>query len=571
MNGRFRSHVDFNNKYETHTHEQNKRYRKEDRTSLQRDNYENDSACTTAVDDLPSESSRLNMDNDFRKRLRKTLYCGDLEPEDASLALTDLSVEYFQGLAPHKLGYVDLQSASTITSHDTVSTSSVAMGMIYAKRLQRKRPDYVQKMSSSDLFLISMMMASKYLYDEGVEEEVFNDEWAENADVEKEEMNRMERDFLDALDWELFIKKNEFDHTMLSIERSIALREGLKRGWFSYTDLCILWDDPRLEFWVTDIGLEWLKVALVSSAAYFAAAMTMVGSTVLVTNASLMLASPGVLPVLLPGLQPMGLPQSSPLSQLYGLPSLPALEFPADAFPGGSAGYQQNETADAAKAEELGPEPTNPDVSSVPGKTVVETIMSQLMAVLTLKSHLVQFVSAVADNYTSARSRSTTSKWHDTGLDCTSETGTVFTSDPDMASTADACSRWLEMKKSYGSSAAAGPQETCHCCGEMLAGRDRDGFRSLQFMFPGACSRPLATGHCVDVGTSIGQNPANRINGERGPGHQGQREGQGQLRSGPSRSGGCREKVPGVRGVHHSFPDITIGFTTSMLPPVYAT
>nr|KAG5702405.1 hypothetical protein BaRGS_027492 [Batillaria attramentaria] len=344
------------------------------------------------------------------------------------------------------------------------------------------------------------MMASKYLYDEGVEEEVFNDEWAENADVEKEEMNRMERDFLDALDWELFIKKNEFDHTMLSIERSIALREGLKRGWFSYTDLCILWDDPRLEFWVTDIGLEWLKVALVSSAAYFAAAMTMVGSTVLVTNASLMLASPGVLPVLLPGLQPMGLPQSSPLSQLYGLPSLPALEFPADAFPGGSAGYQQNETADAAKAEELGPEPTNPDVSSVPGKTVVETIMSQLMAVLTLKSHLVQFVSAVADNYTSARSRSTTSKWHDTGLDCTSETGTVFTSDPDMASTADACSRWLEMKKSYGSSAAAGPQETCHCCGEMLAGRDRDGFRSLQFMFPGACSRPLATGHCVDVG-----------------------------------------------------------------------
>lgn len=43
------------------------------------------------------------------------------------------------------------------------------------------------------------MMASKYLYDEGVDEEVFNDEWAENAGLEKEEVNNMELDFLNAL------------------------------------------------------------------------------------------------------------------------------------------------------------------------------------------------------------------------------------------------------------------------------------------------------------------------------------------------------------------------------------
>ena len=42
-------------------------------------------------------------------------------------------------------------------------------------------------------------MASKYLYDEGVDEEVFNDEWAENAGLEKEEVNKMELDFLDAM------------------------------------------------------------------------------------------------------------------------------------------------------------------------------------------------------------------------------------------------------------------------------------------------------------------------------------------------------------------------------------
>ena len=43
------------------------------------------------------------------------------------------------------------------------------------------------------------MMASKYLYDEGVDEEVFNDEWAENVGMDKEEINSMELDFLDAM------------------------------------------------------------------------------------------------------------------------------------------------------------------------------------------------------------------------------------------------------------------------------------------------------------------------------------------------------------------------------------
>ena len=43
------------------------------------------------------------------------------------------------------------------------------------------------------------MVASKYLYDEGVDEEVFNDEWAESAKIEVDEINEMERDFLAAI------------------------------------------------------------------------------------------------------------------------------------------------------------------------------------------------------------------------------------------------------------------------------------------------------------------------------------------------------------------------------------
>lgn len=45
----------------------------------------------------------------------------------------------------------------TFNSQETVSPTSVAMSMMYAKRLQRKRPDYIKKVSSSDLFIISMV------------------------------------------------------------------------------------------------------------------------------------------------------------------------------------------------------------------------------------------------------------------------------------------------------------------------------------------------------------------------------------------------------------------------------
>ena len=43
------------------------------------------------------------------------------------------------------------------------------------------------------------MVASKYLYDEGVDEEVFNDEWADSAKMDTEEVNQIEMNFLSAI------------------------------------------------------------------------------------------------------------------------------------------------------------------------------------------------------------------------------------------------------------------------------------------------------------------------------------------------------------------------------------
>ena len=43
------------------------------------------------------------------------------------------------------------------------------------------------------------MVASKFLHDEGEADEVFNDEWAASAGISVKEINRFEREFLQAI------------------------------------------------------------------------------------------------------------------------------------------------------------------------------------------------------------------------------------------------------------------------------------------------------------------------------------------------------------------------------------
>jgi len=43
------------------------------------------------------------------------------------------------------------------------------------------------------------MIASKFLNDEGGEDEVFNDEWANCAKIDLVQLNQLERDFLTAI------------------------------------------------------------------------------------------------------------------------------------------------------------------------------------------------------------------------------------------------------------------------------------------------------------------------------------------------------------------------------------
>ncbi|KAG8125273.1 hypothetical protein E2320_020492, partial [Naja naja] len=108
-------------------------------------------------------------------RVRKRLYYGwdkDSALDNLSSPVADIAVELLQKAAPSPIRRLQKKYGGLYFSllHD--------VGLSLYRRLRHRNPEYLQQISSSDLFLISMMVASKYLYDEGEEEEVFNDEWA---------------------------------------------------------------------------------------------------------------------------------------------------------------------------------------------------------------------------------------------------------------------------------------------------------------------------------------------------------------------------------------------------------
>ncbi|XP_011604398.2 protein CNPPD1 [Takifugu rubripes] len=179
----------------------------------------------------------------LRERMRKRLYYGldtDVTLDSLSCPVTDIAIEIFQKSAPSPIRKLHKTYAAHVSREACISPCAMMLALVYIERLRHRNPEYLQKISSSDLFLISMMVASKYLYDEGEEEEVFNDEWGAAGKLDVKTVNNLEMSFLNAIEWSLFTDPNDLLDLLSQLEASIAERQGMKRGWFTYTDLCVL-------------------------------------------------------------------------------------------------------------------------------------------------------------------------------------------------------------------------------------------------------------------------------------------------------------------------------------------
>ncbi|XP_061152859.1 protein CNPPD1 [Syngnathus typhle] len=225
------------------------------------------------------------------ERVRKRLYYG-LDRDVTSLEVlsspvTDIAVELFQKSAPSPIRKLHKNYAVHVSREACISPCAMMLALVYIERLRNRNPEYLQKIASSDLFLISMMVASKYLYDEGEEEEVFNDEWGAAGKLAVETVNKLEMNFLKAIDWSLFTGSKEFLDALSQLESRIAVHQGMLRGWFTYTDLCVLLEQSAWSQTLGAIYQHFIKVSCMLGFLYLTSVAGLIATSTVLHQLSL--------------------------------------------------------------------------------------------------------------------------------------------------------------------------------------------------------------------------------------------------------------------------------------------
>merc|ERR1711881_539893 len=217
-------------------------------------------------------------------RYTRSLYYGALPATDRpSLPLTRLAVDQFTSTGldalGQKLGRLDMARAADISRQACAGPNSLVLALLYLERLRRRNPDYLTTVSSADLFLVSLMVASKFLHDDGEEDEVFNDEWASSGGIDTKELNRLEVKFLAAMDWRIFVDDAEFQTTLCRLEADIAMREVTARdGDATYSDLTVLGSGEQAAHMLSLLAQAAIKVTAVCLTTYAAGILTLLGT-----------------------------------------------------------------------------------------------------------------------------------------------------------------------------------------------------------------------------------------------------------------------------------------------------
>lgn len=217
---------------------------------------------------------------------------GCLDAERPSVWLNDLAFDTFRDLSPSgktAKGALHYGDIAAVERHVEISSCALILGLLYAERLHRvydcKTPDTFSQseetgcafdrsghaacgssasppgdcngtkipadseindpnhLSSSDLFLMSVLLANKYLYDEGELDALWNSEWAEAGRRKLKTVHRLEAIFLNLLNWRLFVGRDEFKAFLTRVEKVLALRAAACRGGaLLYQDVDRLWE-----------------------------------------------------------------------------------------------------------------------------------------------------------------------------------------------------------------------------------------------------------------------------------------------------------------------------------------
>ncbi len=217
------------------------------------------------------------------RRFQKSLYYGgenvDEMPSTSrfSMSVTKIAVREFNAANETRLDRLDEEKAAKLSKATSASPTALILALLYLERLRkRNKHDYLNSVSGSDLFLVSLLAASKYLNDDGEDEQVFNNEWAEAVDLDLEDLNAKEIGFLEAVEWRLYVTDDDFRRMRRKVERDVAVAEVRKRKWATYTDLMSLINGNE-DYWREALR-NVLQMTTICATAYAAGVVAILGA-----------------------------------------------------------------------------------------------------------------------------------------------------------------------------------------------------------------------------------------------------------------------------------------------------
>jgi hypothetical protein len=110
----------------------------------------------------------------------------------------ELVVNYFDRSSSSNQ-FLDLDFAAQVSYDSCLDPCTLVAAMIYIERLRCKNPVAFAQSNPNDLYLSALMVATKFLNDCGLDEFIWNDEWAEIAKTNMRRVNQLELRLLDNL------------------------------------------------------------------------------------------------------------------------------------------------------------------------------------------------------------------------------------------------------------------------------------------------------------------------------------------------------------------------------------
>ncbi|KAG6462908.1 protein CNPPD1 [Manduca sexta] len=220
---------------------------------------------------------------EFLRRITKTLYYGQLPTLPClSLPVTEIScAAWSSAQRGRSLRRLRADAAAGIARSACVSPCALVLALLYLERLNSCNPDYIAAAEPADLFLVSLMVGNKFLQDDGEDDDVFCSEWAASGGIELKQLKKLEVEFLNAIDWNVFVSDKSFEAGLEWLERQVALRQARLRGFFTYSDLAAASDAAGLADLAAAVSRTWLAL----TAGYLVSVVAFLTSTLLMSHA----------------------------------------------------------------------------------------------------------------------------------------------------------------------------------------------------------------------------------------------------------------------------------------------